>query len=219
MLKAMRKHAKYFYVLFVLVILSFIFWGIGPGGNNGGAPPLAEVGKQRITTEEYWRAVDNMTDVYREVYGELDDEKLDELKQTVLSTMIDEAVLVIAAYEAGLSVTDRELEEAIMNEPAFMRDGVFRSDVYKNTLRLNRLTPVYFESLKRRQLMLDKMKRLITESVDLVSEEMKGLPRDGDMAVKLREVLLEQKRQAALRSYIEGVKKEIPIRVNQELIS
>ncbi len=219
MLKVMRKHAKYFYVLFVLVILSFIFWGIGPGGDNGGAQPLAEVGKQRITSEEYWRAVDNMTDVYREVYGDLDDERLDELKQTVLSTMIDEAVLVIAAYEAGLAVTDRELEEAILNEPAFMRDGVFQNDIYKNTLRLNRLTPVYFESLKRRQLMLDKMKRLLTESVDLTPGELKGLPKNEKIVVEIRKALLEQKRQAALRSYIEGMKKEIPIRVNQELIS
>ena len=55
MLKAMRKHARYFYVLFFIVILTFIFWGVGTVDKTGGKEILAEVGKYRITTEDYIR--------------------------------------------------------------------------------------------------------------------------------------------------------------------
>jgi Na+/H+ antiporter NhaC len=43
MLKMMRTNAKYFYILFVVVILSFIFWGIGPKYGAEDRDILAEV--------------------------------------------------------------------------------------------------------------------------------------------------------------------------------
>jgi peptidyl-prolyl cis-trans isomerase D len=44
MLKVMRQHAKYFYVLFFIVILSFLFWGIGTVDKTGRGGVIAEVG-------------------------------------------------------------------------------------------------------------------------------------------------------------------------------
>ena len=45
----MRKHARYFYVLFFIVILTFIFWGVGTVDKTGPAEIVAEVGKYKIT--------------------------------------------------------------------------------------------------------------------------------------------------------------------------
>ena len=58
MLKSLRKHARYFYVLFVLVILSFVLWVPGMNRDSGqdAGQPLARIGDDVITQEEFWRS-------------------------------------------------------------------------------------------------------------------------------------------------------------------
>ncbi|MFH1025541.1 MAG: SurA N-terminal domain-containing protein, partial [Nitrospirota bacterium] len=109
MLKGMRKNARYFYVLFFIVILSFIFWGVGTVDKTGGVEILAEVGKYKITTEEYWKTYDRIYRFYREIYKDQFNEEMEKkmnLKENVLNSMIDEQVLLIAAKEADISISD-----------------------------------------------------------------------------------------------------------------
>lgn len=224
MLKIMRKRAKYFYVLFFIVILSFIFWGIGTVDKTGGRDIVAEVGKYKITTEEYWKTYENIYRFYREIYRDKFDEEMEKkmkLREKVLDSMIDEQVLLIAAKEAGINVTNDELQEAITHEPAFMRDGVFDKNVYMNRLRLNRITVAEYEKSKIKELTLLKMKRLIELSVDVsdITPEMQQLPADERAMNMLRETILNQKREMAVKSYIEGFKRKIKIKTHPELIS
>ncbi|MGD2079501.1 MAG: SurA N-terminal domain-containing protein [Nitrospirota bacterium] len=219
MLKHMRKHAKYFYALFVIVILSFIFWGTGTVDQNSAAVPLAQIGDVTITLEEYWRTYENTASLYRDVYGsEFDAEEMG-LKDAVLKNMIDERLLLAAALEAGMTVSDEELEEAIVNDPAFMRGGAFDKEVYRNSLNIYRMTASQYEGLKRRELLLDKMRRLVEETVELTPSDVKGLEGSGEIYKSLRETLLESKKEAALESFLNGVKKKVPVSVNKQLIS
>lgn len=224
MLKMMRKHAKYFYILFFIVILSFLFWGIGTVDKTGGRGALAEVGKYKITVEDYWKNYDNVYRFYREIYrdkfGEEMEKKLN-LKEKVLDSMIQEKVLLIAAKEAGIKVSDEELHEAIIHEPAFMRDGVFNKETYLNRLRLNRITVEEYENSKRQELTLNKMRHLIELSVDVpdMSSDLQKLSGDEKSMRMLSEAMLNEKREKAARAYVEGLKKGIKIKVNTKLIS
>ena len=151
MLKGMRKHAKYFYVLFFIVILSFIFWGIGPKDISNGVEIVAEVGKHKITAEEYWKRYDGVYRFYRELYKEKFDEEMEKnlkLKEKVLDQMVNERVLLIAAQEEGIQASDEELQDAIAHDPAFMKNGVFDKVVYLNRLKLSRMTPETVRKLK-----------------------------------------------------------------------
>jgi len=214
MLKAMRKHAKFFYVLFFIVILSFIFWGVGTVDKST-AVPVAEVGKSKITLEEYWSAYDRAREFYRNVtkgaFTEEMEKQLD-LKQRVLDALIEDAALMAAARKMGIQVSDAELEEAITNDPPFMRDGKFNKEVYLRSLQLNRMTPEYYEAMKRKELILAKVRRLIGESVDLSDEA--NAPSDPQM----RSALLAQMRDNAVKSYVEGLKKQMKVKVNRQLL-
>jgi hypothetical protein len=224
MLKMMRKHAKYFYILFFIVILSFLFWGIGTVDKTGGRGVLAEVGKYKITVEDYWKNYDNVYRFYREIYRDKFDEEMEKklnLKEKVLDSMIQEKVLLIAAKEAGIKVSDEELHEAITHEPAFMRDGVFNKETYLNRLRLNRITVEEYENSKRQELTLNKMRHLIELSVDVpdMSSDLQKLSGDEKSMRMLSEAMLNEKREKAARAYVEGLKKGIKIKVNTKLIS
>ncbi|MEW6161767.1 MAG: SurA N-terminal domain-containing protein [Nitrospirota bacterium] len=224
MLKMMRKHAKYFYVLFFIVILSFIFWGIGTVDKTGGRGIVAEVGRYKITAEEYWRTYENVSRFYREIYRDKFDEEMEKkmnLKEKVLDSMIDEKVLLIAAKNAGIGISDEELHEAITHEPAFMKNGVFDKDIYLNRLRLNRITVEAYENSKRLELTLNKMRRLIELSVDVpdINSDLKKLPGDERLKKMLSEAMLNERKEKALKSYVDGLKKEIKIRINTKSIS
>lgn len=224
MLKVMRHHAKYFYVLFFIVILSFIFWGVGSVDKTDRSNVVAEVGKYKITGEEYWRTYDRMFNFYRDMYKEKFDEEMQKklnLKEGVLYSLVNNRVLLISAKENGITVTDDELNEAIKNEPAFTKNGSFDMEVYQNRLRLMRLTPEDYEASKKQELTLAKMRRLIELSAPVpTAEELAKISGQDDQATKaLQEAMVENAKTTALRAYIEGVKKGLKIKLYTDRIS
>jgi len=221
MLKAMRKHAKFFYVLFFIIILSFIFWGVGTVDKST-TVPVAQLDKEKITAEEYWTAYDRAREFYREMLKERFTEEAEKqlnLKQRVLDSLIDERVLLMAAKKAGITISDEELQSAVMNDPLFIRDGKFNKDVYVRTLQLNRMTPELFESMKRRELALNKMRRLIGEAVDVTALDIPAASGDEKAREGLRQTVLFELKDKAVKSYLEGFKKQMKVTVNQQLIS
>jgi len=225
MLKGMRKHARYFYVLFFIVILTFIFWGVGTVDKTGGVEILAEVGKYKITTEEYWKTYDRIYRFYREIYKDKFDEEMEKkmnLKENVLNSMVNERILLTAAQKAGIEIRDEELQDAITREQAFMKNGVFDKDVYLNRLRLNRITPEEFERSQRQELILSKMRRLVELSVDIPDSSEIQLPPESSneqASQMIYQAKLNDIREKALSSYIEGLKKDIKIKINKQLLS
>lgn len=223
MLKAMRHHAKYFYVLFFIVILSFIFWGVGTVDQSDKGNIVAEVGRYKITGEEYWRTYDRMFNFYRDMYKEKFDEEMQKklkLKEGVLNSLVDNRVLLSAARENGITVTDDELNEAIKNEPAFMKNGSFDSEVYQNRLRLTRLTPETYEAAKREDLILTKMRRLVELSAFIPSDERVKITGSDDQSTKaLQDAMVENARATALRAYVEGAKRGLKIKLHTDRIS
>jgi peptidyl-prolyl cis-trans isomerase D len=225
MLKALRQHARYFYVLFFIVILTFIFWGVGTVDKTGGVEILAEVGKHKITTEEYWKTYDRVYRFYREIYKEKFDEAMEKkinLKENVLNSMINERVLLTAAQKAGITVGDQELQDAVAREPAFMKKGVFDREIYVNRLKLNRITPEEFERSKRQELILSKVRRLVELSVDVPdsTDSQPSQDSSNEQASRMiHQARLNDLKEKALNSYIEGLKKDIKIKVNKQLIA
>jgi peptidyl-prolyl cis-trans isomerase D len=217
----MRKHARFFYFLFFIVIITFIFWGVG-GLDQPTSVSVAQIGEEKITVEEYWRAYENVRNAYRDLYqGKLDEEaeKKLQLKESVLNNLIEQRVLLLAAKSLGITVTDKELQSTIMRDPRFMRDGVFRKDVYFRTLELNRRTPEQYEQFMRRELVLQKMRRMIDSAVDMTPAETAQLPADEALAAQLKQALLSQKRSVALKSFVESMKEKMEVKINKDAIS
>ncbi len=136
----MRKHARFFYVLFIIVILSFIFWGVGTVDKSS-APSVAEIGKEKITAEEYWRAYDQMRTTLRETYKDQFNEEMEKkLKpERGCAQQPDSGQGPCArSRDMGVTVTDEELQDIITHEPSFMRDGVFNRAIYFRALQLQR---------------------------------------------------------------------------------
>lgn len=157
--------------------------------------------------------------MYKEKFDQEMQKKLN-LKEGVLNSLVDNRVLLIAAKEGGITVSDEELNEAIKNEQAFMKDGSFDSAIYQNRLRLMRLTPEAYEAAKRQDLILTKMRRLIELSTAIPADELAKTSGPDEQTTKaLQDAMVQNARATALRAYVEGVKKGMKIKLYPDRIA
>jgi len=222
MLEFMRKNAKFFYVFFFLIIISFVFFYAKVPTSNYQDPVVAKVDGFKIKLSEYWRTYENLREYYRNIYRGKFDQKMEEklkLQEKAMDALIEDRLLLKKAIDLGLRVTDRELQEAIINNPLFQKDGVFRRDIYEYTLRANRLTPAEYEAAKRRELLLEKVRNLIMDAVTLSEEDLRALNiKDKKILEQIKGALLASKREMVYKSYLEGMKKETRIEIKWDLI-
>lgn len=196
MIKTLRKHAKYFYFLFFIVIITFVFyfgWDITRTSNK---EFVAEVGDQKIPAERFWRAYEDARRFYREVFKERASEMEKNLKENVLEEVINEELLLYLAEKYEIQATEKELQDAILNDPRFMRNGVFQKDIYFQILRLNRITPAQYEALLKRQITIAKILQIIQEA------------NAGEIS-----------QEVFIKSYLRAVRAYIPVKINKEALS
>lgn len=223
MLKIMQSH-KFFSVFILSVItimitVAFVFWGIGPK-DNAAVEYLAEVEGEVITLEQYWRAYDAESKRLQDQGTRQEDiEKLN-LQDRILMRLVDRTVLLIAAEQTGISVSEREIQTEIINTPYFQKNGVFDRNVYERALKLNRLSPKNFETSMKNDMIIAKMSRLIGETSELSAEELKIIESiQGGNKEQLMTMFRSNKGNQTINAYIESIKRRLNIKINRDLIS
>jgi hypothetical protein len=222
MLKIMRSN-KFFSVFLltaitIMLTVAFIFWGIGPK-DNPQAQFVAEINGDRIMLDEYYRAYDNE---YRRLKDQYSDEEIEKMNipDRVINSLVNRRVLLIAAERAGITVSEKELQNAIVNEPAFQRNGVFDVNVYERRLKLNRLSPQTYESVLTRDMIITKMSRLIGETAELSQDEAKMLDTvKGGNKAQLTQIFLASKSNQVINAYIQSLKRQLDITIRRDLVS
>lgn len=211
-------------VLAVAFVITMGWWGFGEQQTDA----IASVGDLMVTRDEYRRAYENTYRFYKEkVPGDFKEETL---KQFVLDGLIEARIWNLAAKELGVAVTPNELRDDILQREEFHRNGKFDPEVYRRVLAANHLTPAMFESMYAAELLGDKAKTIIRDSVALTPAEIAEAqalvarqPRTegagGPSATEriLQDVLF-QKQQRALLAYKESMKARIPIQIHKELL-
>jgi peptidyl-prolyl cis-trans isomerase D len=221
----MLRHAKFFYIFLFLVIISFIGFYVGPLEQKENAA-LMEVDGKKVMLADYWRAYESMRNYYKNVYKEKFDtamEKSLNIKKLTLDMMIKNEMLLAAAKRMGIIVSDDELNTSITSDQAFVRDGVFKKEVYLKVLELNRIKPGWYENMRRDDLIIQKTRRLI----ELAAAEDFKMPLDilgkddknRQLMENFRRTLQESKKDRLVDSYIESLKHLIDLKVHDDLIS
>jgi peptidyl-prolyl cis-trans isomerase D len=225
MLEIMRSH-KFFSVFLLgavtfMIIITFVFWGIGGNGDSSDkkAGVLAEIEGEPLFIEEFWRVYDNEYKRVRESYPNDEELKKLNLKDKVLDSLIDRKVIVITAQKAGMTVTEKEVQNEILQFDFFQKDGVFNQEVYERSLKFNRWTPQAFEEQVKNDLLFDKMSRLIEETIEYTPSELQMIESLGQSNAQIADAIRNSKKNQALKTYVEGVKRKMEIRVNRDLIS
>lgn len=235
MLKMIREGAierPWFYrTLMGLITLVFVvtmgWWGFGENAET----VIVRVGDERVTREEYLRLLENMSRFYKQMMPDGEQLPDDQLKQMVIDQLIDARLWTLAAREMGVLVTTTEARDSIMTIPAFQRNGAFDPEQYKRLLAQNRLTPELFETSHRSDLLREKARMLVRESVAPTTDElsavqailadqpMPNIPMQGEASSdRAAHAVLAQKQQRALMAYLDALKTRSTISVSRDLM-
>jgi len=173
MLRFMRKYATGYLVksLFGIIIIVFIFWGVGSFRNR--EKVVAKVGPYKISIVEYQESYNRLLNFYRMLYKERLDEALLaqlKIKEKAMDEIVDRYILLIKAKEMGIDVSDKEYAEYIANIDAFKREGKFSKSAYIEVLKRNNIDPKKFEESERIRLLTTKLVTIISDNSTLTSE-------------------------------------------------
>lgn len=219
MIKILRERMQFVLVITLWVVIIafigtiFIQWGMGTV-NPTGSNIIATVNGDIIPFDEYKKAYFRTVDTYKKILKDkYTDEMIEKmnLKRTVLNSLIEERIILNAASETGLMVSDEEVFDIISSMPAFQKDGKFNPEIYKKVLAANKYSPAVFERNLKEDIVKEKMRRLIKESVGYSEGEMQAIPAQGNV-----DVLLLQKQERAYMAYVEGLKKRAKIKVYED---
>tara|TARA_B100000959_G_scaffold287499_1_gene373192 strand:- start:327591 stop:329498 length:1908 start_codon:yes stop_codon:yes gene_type:complete len=179
MLNIIRESAKsiiskvlIWFVAFTFVGAAFLVWGQGGSRRDD---VMATVGDFVITKANHHE----QTRMYEEQLRlQFRNERPEDLYKNfnppkmALDALLNKAVQKMAAKEAGLLVTDTEIRKSIFTMPQFQSNGVFDKQLYNRMLSYNMISPKTFEEILKGDLLVNKFRRMIVETVGISDAEV-----------------------------------------------
>lgn len=172
------------WIIIGLIIVVFALWGIDSYLKSEAKVYAAMVNDVEISVPEYRAAKQQQVQRMRAMLGNQFDVALTntpEFKTAVLDRLIEEELLVQAATDAGLSVSDGYLAARIHAIPEFQGDdGKFSQDRYQRLLAQQGMSPQQFERQVRRSLLINQFVGSLSDSAVVVPQEVEqGLRLQG----------------------------------------
>jgi len=125
-----------------IIILPFVFWGMGDVFSGGNQNVIATVENKKISTQEFMNYI-RQVNLNEEQIKNLP--KTDLLKQ-ILSQYIGRKVMALEIEKIGVVVSDNTLRNIIKNDKLFYKDNKFSRTKYEKFLIKSGLTAPKFEA-------------------------------------------------------------------------
>lgn len=197
MLKVFRDNLKNLtWILWGIIILFVLALAADFGatsGGNGGMTSVAQVGGESVSQQEFQRAYKNMTNFYRQIYGDQFTPEVEkQMYRQALSQTVVQKILLAEARRQGLRVTDAELRDRILSIPNFKDEqGRFiGEEVYKQTLAANQISVADFEAELRDEVLMKKLNDALAANLYVSEDEIQQAYRNQVERAKIRYVQL-----------------------------
>ena len=143
MATSIAKFSKSFFVklLVGIIILPFVFWGMGDVFRGGNQNVIATVDSKKISTQEFVNYLNRLN---------LNKEQIKNLPKTdlvekVLSEYIGRKVMSLEIDKSGIVINDNSLRNIIKNDKSFFKDNKFSRTQYEKFLLKSSVTAPTFE--------------------------------------------------------------------------
>ena len=144
--------------LLTIVCVVFVFIGFSPNsGFLGRGGTAAEVNGEAISIRDFKESMDRMSS---ERQGD-DPGSSRRIRENTINTLVSRSLIVQEAARMGIHVSDVEVAKTLMDVEGFYEEGVFSRVLYKTYLQQTRQTESEFEDRIRRDLLIQKMVRLM----------------------------------------------------------
>ena len=143
MIRSIGKISKSFFikVLVGIIILPFVFWGMGDVFSGGNQNIVAKIDSKKISTQEFTNYLNRLN---------LNDQDRKNLKDTnllerILSEYIGRKIMSLEFEDYNIELTDFSLKNIILNDKLFFKNEKFSRIKYEKFLLENNLSAPLFE--------------------------------------------------------------------------
>ena len=164
--------------LLALLMVPFAIVGIESYFVGGKAAPAATINDEDIDQNELDRSVDQQRQRILASMGENPDASridLPVLRQEVLKSLIDRAVLSQQAKKAGFLIDDATIARLIQETPAFQENGAFSQSRYEQMLRNIGEDMVNFPAKAKKEIAVSQLASGITQTSFVSAKELDAL--------------------------------------------
>jgi peptidyl-prolyl cis-trans isomerase D len=159
MLELIRNHSKGWLAKIILAVITipFALFGIDQYlSNAGGNVPVAKVGKEEISLQEFSNTVESVRNRMQAQGEKFDPAVLESpmFKKSILDGLIMRRLVNAETERSKFTISDEQLNKHILSMPEFQDNGQFSQDIYQSTLEQNGLTAHKLESSIRNDLIV-----------------------------------------------------------------
>ncbi len=175
MATSIGKLSKSFFLklLVGIIILPFVFWGMGDVFRGGNQNVIATVDSNKISTQEFVNYINrlNLSEEQRKNMSKTD------LVEQILSDYIGKKVMSLEIENFGIEISDSALRDIIKNDKLFFKEGKFSRTEYEKFLIKSGVTAPQFEANiveqeKRRQFLSSLAGGIVIPEI-LIEKEFK----------------------------------------------
>lgn len=169
MFDSVRNNRKVVQIILALIILPFAFWGVESYIQNvgSGGDAVATVGGSKISVEEFQQSLREQQERLRPNLGGRDPAVLDsaEFRRGVLDNLVQRRLLMLAASQDRLAVSNEQLAVFIAAVPQLQEEGKFSLQRYEQLLAAQGKSKVGFERELRDDMLMQQPISAIAGSV------------------------------------------------------
>ena len=151
MIGSFRNFAKSRYagILVGIIIIPFVFWGMGSVFSSGNTNSIAKINKENISTQDFIDHINQSNIPTETIRNNLDQNIIEEL----LSSLVSTKLLNLEIKDFNISITQNTLLKKIKDNKNFLdENGIFQRIKYEKFLLENSLSAAQFEKrLKDRE--------------------------------------------------------------------
>ena len=141
-------------VLIVIIILPFLFWGMGDVFSGGNQNIVATIDSKKISARDFGEYVNRLNLSNQQIKNINKSDLLDK----ILSAYIGKEIIILEIEDKGISLSNLSLREIITRDKIFLEDGKFSRTKYEKFLLESGISAPIFEQdiaeqEKKRQLL------------------------------------------------------------------
>ncbi|MBY7666119.1 peptidylprolyl isomerase [Vibrio anguillarum] len=165
-------------IILGMIILSFVFAGVGSYLVSGGSNAAAKVGNSEIGRGEFEQAYQNERNRMQSQLGDYfanllaDPQYVESFRKSVLDRMVNDLLLEQHAQSLGLRVSDDQVRKMILDMPQFQTGGKFDQEIYQAALRRAGFSAESFAEYLRRDLIRNQLLSAIQGSEFTLQSEV-----------------------------------------------
>ncbi len=186
-------------IILGLIILSFVFAGVGSYLVGGGNNSAAKVGNAEISRAQFEQAYQNERNRMQSQMGEYfsnlmgDPQYVQSFRKNILDQMINDVLIEQYAESMGMRISDEQIRQIILGMNEFQKDGKFDQDIYQATLRRAGFTADAFAGYLRHDLLRNQVMNALQGSEFTLAGETDEISKLIAQERVIREITLDIK--------------------------